>query len=182
MSLFPNVTGTIANGGDPKMRWDMKKSCLSVSTYNRLEGKYQNIPVKEAVLMDFGSARHGWERFLKGKPYGLVLVPIIDDVPEQPDDDYHAVGAIGAIVPSIGRVELIVDNEKVSDLLSGIYEQYEIADQAANGLLPFVVTHKYRTDGWFIRDWEERKERFLGPRLVPAPVPCTENVASDEEV
>lgn len=163
--LFPNITGTVATG-DPRMRFNIKQQRLVVSSYSRESGKYENRTVKEHVLVDFGSARHGWERLKKGKPYSLILVPITENVPDAPDDDYVAVGGIAAIVPCIGRVEWIVDNETVSHRLSELFERYETDAIAASGKIPVVMIDN--TD-WEIYKWEDRKEQFLGPRLVPVP-------------
>lgn len=150
------------------MRYSDRDKAFVVTKYNVETRQRTFHKVDEPLVLDFGNAKHGQERFQRGMKYDLIIAPLHEPLPDAPDDNYNPVGMMHVVVPSLGMTELIVDYDPLSDLLSNVYERYVASVEATKNQIP-VVKFNATDMSMEIIDWIEREQRLFGKRLVPKP-------------
>jgi hypothetical protein len=157
----------------PTMRYSDRDKCFVVTLYDREKKTREYKKIDERLVLDFGHAKHGVERLVRGVKYDLIEASLDEPMPEKPDG-YLPVGILRVVVPSLGIVQLIVDFDPLADLLSEVYERFAASPQCQDQI-PVVEFHDMKMD---IVDWIEREPRFFGKRLVPAPkLKCEDRIA-----
>jgi hypothetical protein len=152
----------------PVMRYSDRDKCMVVTLYNAETKQREYKHVNEKLVLDFGVAKHGQERFLRGFKYDLIEAPISEPLPDAPDDNYKPVGLMHVVVPSIGMTQLIVDYDPLADLLSNVYERYVAAKESTEDRIP-LVEFNAADMGMEIVDWIARDTKYFGKRKVPMP-------------
>jgi len=157
--------GHIKRHRDPVLRYDSRYRCF---TRYDSEARKSDAIANEAMIVDFGTVRHGWERLVAGKKHNLVLAYINEDMPTQPDAEHLSVGVVRVIMASLGRGEIIVDNNALADAFTDLHSVYTEADEAKQGMMP-VVSMKDGDLAFEITEWLARDEQFFGKRTIPMP-------------
>lgn len=150
----------------PVMRYNTRDSALVVSIYDPKVKRSEYKRLNERLVIDFGRAKHGIERFVKGQKYDLIEVALTEPLPEPPDEFYLPVGLLRVVVPSLGMVDFIVDYDPMADAVTGLYDKYCDSAEARQNQLPVV---EFAAMNFSIVEWLDRDVDIFGKRLVEMP-------------
>lgn len=153
----------------PTMRYGERDKAFVVSTYHSETKTSERTKINEQLVVDFGYAKHGVERFVKGMKYDLIEVPINQPMPEAPDENYLPVGILRVVVPSIGIVQCLIDHDPLADSLTLLYEKFVTSQEATKDMIPIVEFNANGKLDFNIVDWIEREPQFFGKRILPVP-------------
>jgi hypothetical protein len=156
------------------VRWDESQGAFTTS--QRIDGKFQPVPLTESFALDIHTAQHGYEQWQENggdkRTRAVTLAPVSRALPAKPTGKSTCIYCMSAYSAEMGgQRELIINGKEPTEAICDLFDEvHELLADLDELVVPIIEVSANATEFgnapvFRIVDWAQRPDAWIKPSV-----------------